>query len=141
MQGPLIVQESRLQIILTAATPIIVAAAAVFQSWLMKTIAARQEHQANKVSAKVDAVADVAAITATKAQEAAAQALAVADKTHTLVNSQMGQLLLQYAVTARALADRTNKQDDIAAADLAEAKHEEHELKQSIVDRKEDAGR
>jgi hypothetical protein len=58
----------------------------------------------------------------------------VADKTHTLVNSNMGIQLMLNAVVTRRLASITKDQDDEAAALKAEALLEAHEGKQKVVD-------
>ena len=56
------------------------------------------------------------------------------EKTHTLVNSNMGvQLKLNAAVTKR-LANMTQDKNDIEAAELAATMLTEHEKKQAIVD-------
>ena len=78
---------------------------------------------------------EVTAETTTKLNDIAV----VADKTHTLVNSQMGQQLMMYAITARTLADLTHKPEHIQAADEADAKLADHVSKQHLVDSKEDA--
>jgi hypothetical protein len=63
--------------------------------------------------------------------------LAIVTKdTHTLVNSQMGQQLMTYAITARTLANLTQKPEHIQAADEADAKLAEHQRKQAVVDSK-----
>jgi hypothetical protein len=158
-----IVQQSRLQMILTASTPIIVATAAVFQAWLTKELAKRQDAKADVratkvetvatvaaetaadakkaaelVSSKVDDVAITAANVAKQAQEAASAALVIADKTHTLVNSQMGKKLMELAIALRERADETGKPEHIKRAEVAEAELAEHELKQHIVDKREE---
>jgi hypothetical protein len=61
----------------------------------------------------------------------------VADKTHILVNSQMGQQLMMYAITARTLADLTHKPEHIKAAEEADQKLSDHVAKQHLVDTKE----
>jgi hypothetical protein len=58
----------------------------------------------------------------------------LAEKTHTLVNSQMGLELMLHAVTARTLANLTKKPEHVKAADAAEKKLREHEAKQAVVD-------
>lgn len=61
----------------------------------------------------------------------------VADKTHTLVNSNMGAQLRISAVALRRVADITKHPDDDAAANLAENVLKEHEAKQAVVDANE----
>lgn len=57
------------------------------------------------------------------------------EKTHTLVNSNMGAQLKLGAELARWKADREPTQQNKDAADLAEQRLKEHEGKQAIVDR------
>jgi hypothetical protein len=59
---------------------------------------------------------------------------ATGEKTHTLVNSNMGVQLKLNAVSTRRLAELTKNAVDAAAADLAEKTLKEHEGKQAIVD-------
>jgi hypothetical protein len=61
----------------------------------------------------------------------------VADKTHMLVNSQMGQQLMLYSITARTLANLTQDPKHIQAADEADRRLQEHVMKQQMVDNKE----
>lgn len=89
------------------------------------------------VAQKVDQVKEVAAVAVQAATNQGNQILSVNDKIHTLVNSQMGQQLMLYAVTARTLANLTNKPEHLKAADEADKKLEEHQLRQSVVDHKE----
>jgi len=64
----------------------------------------------------------------------AGKTFAVVKQVHTLVNSQMGQQLQLYAITARTLANLTRKAEHIEAADRADAALAEHAAKQKIVD-------
>jgi hypothetical protein len=59
---------------------------------------------------------------------------ATGEKTHTLVNSNMGVQLKLNAVSTRRLAVLTKDAVDEAAANLAEQTLKEHEGKQAIVD-------
>lgn len=61
----------------------------------------------------------------------------VAEKTHTLVNSNMGVQLSLHAATARRLAAITGHHEDRAAADLAEKLRREHNSRQDVVDSNE----
>lgn len=93
--------------------------------------------QAESAAVKADTVAKVAAQSVSAASKKSDVILDVANKTHTLVNSQMGQQLMLYATTARTLANLTKDPAHIAAANTADQKLAEHQLKQSIVDDKE----
>lgn len=73
---------------------------------------------ANRSAAKLDAIAETG------------------DKTHILVNSNMGVQLKIAAVALRRLASSGNP-EDVAAAELAEKLLREHESKQASVDRRE----
>jgi hypothetical protein len=64
-----------------------------------------------------------------------------ADKTHTLVNSNMGAQLKMHASLCRRMAEKTHEPDDIAAANQAERLLAEHEGKQAAVDRRGEAER
>jgi hypothetical protein len=55
--------------------------------------------------------------------------------THTLVNSNMGVQLKLNAALARRMASITGNQDDLRAAELAEALYQEHINKQAVVDK------
>jgi hypothetical protein len=134
---PVVVQQSVLQIVLLAATPIIVTIAGVLQYWVTKMIDRRSEAREREVSRKVDTVARVAAETAADAHNVAARSFDLADKTHTLVNSQMGQQLMLYAITARTLANLTNNPEHIKAAEEAEFKLHQHNEKQRTVDERD----
>lgn len=98
--------------------------------------------RAERAEAKADKVVEVTK-KSTQVTEKRLESIAkVGEKTHTLVNSNMGvQLKLNAAVTKR-LADLTNDADDRKAAELAQSMWEEHEKKQHAVDVKEakDAG-
>lgn len=56
------------------------------------------------------------------------------EKTHTLVNSNMGVQLRLHAVTSRRLADVLNTPETEEIAQLAAKMLEEHESKQATVD-------
>lgn len=57
------------------------------------------------------------------------------EKTHTLVNSNMGAQLRLVATTSRRLSQLTNEPVDIEAAELAEKLLKDHDAKQAVVDR------
>lgn len=113
-----------------------------------KAEAAAVEVEQVKVAAaasdkKVDAVADTLLRTTITASEVAEKHDAklndiakTGEKTHTLVNSNMGVQLRLNAVLSRRLADMTKEPADIDAANLAEQLLSAHEGKQSIVDTK-----
>lgn len=65
------------------------------------------------------------------------QVVKTGEATHILVNSNFGTQLKLNAVLSRRLADITEKQIDIEAAETAERLLRDHEAKQSIVDIKE----
>jgi hypothetical protein len=69
--------------------------------------------------------------TANKKQDLIAQ---VADNTHTLVNSQMGQQLQLNATTSRTLANLTQLPADKLAADQAAEKLDNHVKRQVAAD-------
>jgi hypothetical protein len=104
---------------------------------LAREEAAAAASAAQKVAQKVETVVDVTAKSVDKVDKQNAVILDVAIKTHTLVNSQMGQQLMLYAITARTLANLTKDPVHISAADAAEEKLKEHQLKQAVVDNKE----
>lgn len=59
----------------------------------------------------------------------------IAEKTHTLVNSNMGAQLKMHALLCRRMAEKTGEPDDLSAATQAEKLLAEHEDKQAVVDR------
>lgn len=138
-QVPIPVQQDHLQIILLATTPIVVAVSAALQLWLTNIINNENKRRLDKVADNVQEATSQAAEVANKATVASDRAFVIADKTHTLVNSQMGQQLMMYAITARTLANLTGKEEHMRAADLAEQKLKEHEAKQRSVDDKHDS--
>lgn len=99
--------------------------------------AAKQEIAAAKIdvaAAKVDEV-KTALIASDKNTAAVLTNIAVTgEKTHTLVNSNMGVQLTISAVALRRVADLTHEPEDVAAAELAERGLAEHISKQAIVD-------
>lgn len=60
---------------------------------------------------------------------------ATGQATHVLVNSNMGEQLKLNALLSRRMADLTKIPEDIQAAKCAEAKLQDHESKQAMVDR------
>lgn len=56
------------------------------------------------------------------------------DKIHTLVNSAMTTALRTAAIALRRVADMTQKEGDVKAADMADKLLAEHEEKQRTVD-------
>lgn len=90
--------------------------------------------EAQKVATKVE-VATVKAEMATATQTAALAAVTeVATKTHSLVNSDFGELLKSSAALARWKATQTGKPEDAQAAETAEKRSAEHEAAQVRVD-------
>jgi hypothetical protein len=127
-----------MNVLIIALTPILLAMLTtiqLFNGWLARKAA-------DAAATKAERVAEVAAQSVAKVDHQNAVILDVANKTHTLVNSQMGQQLMLYATTARTLANLTHDPAHLAAADAADLKLAEHQLKQSVVDdvqRKQDA--
>lgn len=71
----------------------------------------------------------------TTATEAKLDSIAkTGEDTHTLVNANMGAALNVNRISTRRLADITNNQADIEAADKAEELYLAHERKQATVD-------
>jgi hypothetical protein len=112
---------------------------------MAKIEAARVAEQAKKDAALAQAAAAAAAALAKKSAVVTAPASAlserkldglavVTDKTHTLVNSNMGVQLKLNALVSRRLADLTRDPADITAAELAERLYHEHQGKQAVVD-------
>jgi hypothetical protein len=90
--------------------------------------------EAKQVAVRVAEVAKVAADGADRADRKADENLAITKDVHTLVNSQMGQQLMLFAITARTLANLTNNPAHIKTADEADAKLAEHQARQATVD-------
>ena len=109
-------------------------------------IAARQN--ANKAEAKVDKVQQVLTAAtadteehrvheeqhAKEVKETLTTIKDISDKTHILVNSNLGAIKLRLAQALRAMASYTKNQDDIRAAEEAERDYQDHMRKQAKVD-------
>ena len=133
-QVPILVQQDHLQTILLFATPVVVAISTALQMWLLGVINLDAKKRLAKVAESADLATSNAESAAVKASETSERVLVLADKTHTLVNSQMGQQLMLNAITARTLANLTKESKDIASADAAEEKLRLHQKRQDIVD-------
>jgi hypothetical protein len=126
-------ESSSLKTVLDFLQPLMLAVVAIVSAWgisLAKTRGERAEQRADQV-AKVTAQSQATVVRQN------AVILDVASKTHVLVNSQFGQQLMLYAITARTLANLTHDPGHIKAADEAEKKLAEHQLKQAVVDDKQ----
>ena len=86
---------------------------------------------------EADKVAQVAVQTATQAAKQQNEILVLADKTHTLVNSQYGIALSLILEKAKRIAALSKDPVDQAEVDKAQQKLDEHEAKQHAVDHKE----
>src|SRR5580698_2748342 len=127
------IDVAAMNILIVALTPILLAVLTtiqLFNGWLARKAA-------DAAATKAERVAEVAALSVAKVDHQNAVILDVANKTHVLVNSQMGQQLMLYATTARTLANLTKDPAHLAAADAADRKLAEHQLKQSVVDDRE----
>jgi type II secretory pathway pseudopilin PulG len=126
-------ESSSLKTVLDFLQPLLLSVVAIITAWGISLAKARGD----RAEQKAEHVAEVAAETAQTTQEQNAQILKTTDKVHVLVNSQMGQQLMMYAITARTLANLTKDPEHIKAADEADKKLAQHQLRQSLVDDKE----
>jgi hypothetical protein len=110
-------------------TPISVAILTLVNLWIAK-------HQA----VKADRVATVAKQVAAQSQSQTEKILVLADKTHTLVNSQYGIALRLILEKALRIAQLSKDPEDEAEVVKARQKLSEHEGKQSIVDARTSEG-
>ena len=95
---------------------------------------------AKRAEAKLDTVAEKAAVVAEKVESATAQQgkiLVLAEKTHTLVNSQYGIALALIVEKAARIYEISRSAADKADLENAKLKLAEHEAKQKVVDDKE----
>lgn len=90
--------------------------------------------QNSKAAEQREQVKTTLAVNEAKSDRKLAKIEATGEKTHTLVNSNMGAQLKLNAVATRRLADLTKDQDDINAANLAAKMLKEHEGRQAVVD-------
>jgi hypothetical protein len=89
---------------------------------------------ANKIITQLKAN-HTATLEAADAQQKQIAAVAdTADKTHTLVNSQMGNVLRVGAISAQALYDKDPKPENLALLNQAQQALDEHMARQKIVD-------
>jgi hypothetical protein len=86
---------------------------------------------------EVKTVATVAATTAQQAQEQSGKILELADKTHTLVNSQYGIALALIVEKAARIYEISKTAADLAELEKAKLKLADHEAKQHVVDAKD----
>jgi hypothetical protein len=131
----------------------IIAGVMLWAQWLMKrsdndAAIAREDRLAERTDAVAKAAkesSDAAAknvaevkntlVETTTATDAKLETIAsTGEKTHTLVNSDMGKVLESNRLMSRRIAELTKNADDIAVADLAEESHRAHEAKQATVD-------
>lgn len=122
------------------ASPLMIFALGILQLWSTR----RAEAARIEVAAKVDEaksaaneVARVAAAAVLQASEQSSKILVLADKTHTLVNSQYGIALALILEKAIRIANMSKLPEDIADVDKARQKLAEHEAKQHVVDSRE----
>jgi hypothetical protein len=94
---------------------------------------------ARRAEAKLNTVAQKAEVVAEKVAEATVdqkQILVLAEKTHTLVNSQYGIALALIVEKAARIYEISKSAADLTELEKAKQKLAEHEAKQSIVDAK-----
>jgi hypothetical protein len=92
---------------------------------------------ARRAEAKLDTVAEKAAVVAEKVEAATEdqkQILVLAEKTHTLVNSQYGIALALIVEKASRIYEISKSAADLAELEKARTKLAEHEAKQFVVD-------
>jgi hypothetical protein len=92
---------------------------------------------AKRAEVKLDTVASKAAVVAEKVAEATAQQgqiLVLAEKTHTLVNSQYGIALALIVAKSALIYQNDRTQGNLDELNKAKEKLAEHEAKQHIVD-------
>jgi hypothetical protein len=95
---------------------------------------------ARRAEVKLDTVASKAAIVAVKVAEATAQQgqiLVLAEKTHTLVNSQYGIALALIVAKSALIYEKDRTPENLDELNKAKEKLAEHEAKQHVVDSKE----
>jgi len=95
---------------------------------------------ARRAEVKLDVVADKAAKVAVKVAEATVQQgqiLILAEKTHTLVNSQYGIALALIVAKSAHIYEKDPSQENLEELNRAKDKLAEHEAKQRVVDRNE----
>src|SRR6185295_12430526 len=88
---------------------------------------------ARRASEKLAVVADKAA----EATEQQGKILVLAEKTHTLVNSQYGIALALIVAKSALIYERDRTPENLAELNRAKEKLAEHEAKQHVVDDKE----
>jgi signal transduction histidine kinase len=124
------------------ASPIMIFALGVLQLWSTRRAEAARIEVAAKVEEAKSAANEVAKVAANAVAQAAEQSskiLVLADKTHTLVNSQYGIALALILEKAIRIANMSNLPEDIRDVEKARQKLAEHEAKQHVVDSKEDS--
>jgi len=90
--------------------------------------------RAKLIAEKVTTVAKVAAEAVAHADVQTGKILVLAEKTHTLVNSQYGIALALILAKAQRIAALSNDPADIEEVEKAKKKLAEHEAKQHVVD-------
>jgi hypothetical protein len=100
--------------------------------------AARASEAATEAASRVEEVKTTLQTNTTATDVKLQSIAATGEKTHTLVNSNMGVQLKLNAVLSRRLADMTKAPLDISVADQAERLLREHEGKQASVDAQQD---
>jgi hypothetical protein len=115
------------------ATPLMVALLTIANL----VIAKLASNKVDVVAAKAQTVANVAAQVASVAQQQSDKILVLADKTHTLVNSQYGIALALIVEKAQRIYEISRLETDKIELERAKEKLAEHEAKQHAVDSKE----
>jgi hypothetical protein len=121
-------------------TPLMLAVLTTIQllnGWLARKQADAAKQATVTVAEQVDKVARVAAAATKQSQEQSEKILILADKTHTLVNSQTGIMLSTIYEQSLRLFKLTGLPEDQDKVDAAKKKLNEHEAKQHAVDMKE----
>jgi len=123
-------------------TPVIQSATAQWLAFLTPLMVAlltiTQLVIAKLAAQKVQKVADVAVDVANRADHKSETILVLAEKTHTLVNSQYGIALALILEKAQRIAALSQDPSDIEEVQKAKAKLAEHEAKQHVVDSREE---
>jgi hypothetical protein len=107
---------------------------------LTREEAAETAKTAVSIAQQVAEVKTVAAEATKQSQEQSEKILILADKTHTLVNSQTGIMLTTIYEQSLRLFKLTGDPIDAAKVEVAKKKLGEHEAKQHVVDLKESQG-
>ncbi len=154
-----VITQTKTQTWLAFLTPLMIAISGVltiyFQNFFTKRSEAKAAIQATNVATavsevktatevaakKVEQVAKTRAIDVAEAKDQSNRILILADKTHTLVNSQHGIALATVYEQALRIAALTNDPADVQKAEDAKKKLQEHQAKQGVVDANESAAK